>query len=122
MVRATEQAKKDAYNFIGSIQPRGATNAVAALEYAIKIRDRTGVGPSLIYFLTDGFELSEQDNSRFAHQVATMLRSFAPKAQINTIGFWPAEQDRKLLETIAKDSGGEFVVVGDSSEQKNRDN
>jgi Mg-chelatase subunit ChlD len=113
MVRATEQAKKDAYNFIGSIQPRGATNAVAALEYAIKIRDRTGVGPSLIYFLTDGFELSEQDNSRFAHQVATMLRSFAPKTQINTIGFWPAEQDRKLLEAIAKDSGGEFVVVGD---------
>ena len=113
MVRATEQAKKDAYNFIGSIQPRGATNAVAALEYAIKIRDRTGVGPSLIYFLTDGFELSEQDNYRFAHQVATMLRSFAPKTQINTIGFWPAEQDRKLLETIAKDSGGEFVVVGD---------
>jgi Mg-chelatase subunit ChlD len=113
MVRATEQAKKDAYNFIGSIQPRGATNAVAALEYAIKIHDRTGVGPSLIYFLTDGFELSEQDNSRFAHQVATMLRSFAPKTQINTIGFWPAEQDRKLLEMIAKDSGGEFVVVGD---------
>jgi Mg-chelatase subunit ChlD len=113
MVRATEQAKKDAYNFIGSVQPRGATNAVAALEYAVKIRDRSGVGPSLIYFLTDGFELSEQDNSRFAHQVATMLRSFAPKTQINTIGFWPAEQDRKLLEAIAKDSGGEFVVVGD---------
>ena len=113
MVRATEQAKKDAYNFIDPVQPRGATNAVAALEYAIKIRDRAGVGPSLIYFLTDGFELSEQDNSRFAHQVATMLRSFAPKTQINTIGFWPAEQDRKLLETIAKDSGGEFVVVGD---------
>jgi hypothetical protein len=42
-----------------------------------------------------------------------MLRSFAPKTQINTIGFWPAEQDRKLLEAIAKDSGGEFVVVGD---------
>jgi Mg-chelatase subunit ChlD len=113
MVRATERAKKDAYSFIDSLRPAGTTNALAAMQQAVKIRDETGVGPSLIYFLTDGFELSEQDNYRFAHQVATMLRSFAPKTQINTIGFWPAEQDRKLLETIAKDSGGEFVVVGD---------
>jgi len=113
MVRATEQAKKDAYSFIDSLRPAGTTNALAAMQQAVKIRDETGVGPSLIYFLTDGFELSEQDNYRFAHQVATILRSFAPKTQINTIGFWPAEQDRKLLETIAKDSGGEFVVVGD---------
>jgi hypothetical protein len=83
------------------------------MQQAVKIRDDTGVGPSLVYFLTDGFELSEQDSSRFAHQVMTMLRSFSPKTKINTIGFWPAEQDRKLLETMARESGGEFVVVGD---------
>jgi hypothetical protein len=112
LVRATDKAKKDAYDFIGSVQPRGTTNAAAALEYAIKIRDRSDVAPSLIYFLTDGFELSVQDSSRFAHQVATMLRSFSPKTKINTIGFWPEQQDRKLLESIAKDSGGEFVAVG----------
>jgi hypothetical protein len=122
MVRATEQAKKEAYSFIRSIQPRGITNATAALERAIMVKDRTGAGASVIYFLTDGFELSEQDGSRFAHKVATIHRSFAPKAQINTIGFWCGEQDSKVLETIAKESGGKFVMVGSDGEQKNNDN
>jgi hypothetical protein len=118
MVRAT----KEAYSFIRSIQPRGITNATAALERAIMVKDRTGAGASVIYFLTDGFELSEQDGSRFAHKVATIHRSFAPKAQINTIGFWCTEQDSKVLETIAKESGGKFVMVGSDGEQKNNDN
>ncbi len=119
MVRATEQAKKEANEFIAAIQPRGATNATAALERAIMVKDRTGVGASAIYFLTDGFELSEQDGSRFAHKVATIHRSFAPKAQINTIGFWCTEQDGSVLETIAKESGGKFVMVGEAGGQKN---
>lgn len=122
MVRATEQAKKEAYSFIGSIQPRGMTNATAALERAIMIKDRAGAGASAIYFLTDGFELSEQDGSRFAHKVATIHRSFAPKTQINTIGFWCTEQDGSVLDRIAKESGGEFVMVGNAGEQKNYDN
>jgi len=121
MVRATGQAKKEAYDFIAAIQPRGATNATAALERAIMVKDRAGVGASAIYFLTDGFELSEQDGSRFAHKVATMHRSFAPKTQINTIGFWCTEQDGSVLETIAKESGGKFVMVGSAGEQKNDD-
>jgi len=122
MVRATEQAKKEAYSFIGSIQPRGTTNATDALERAIMIKDRAGVGASAIYFLTDGFELSEQDGSRFAHKVATMHRSFAPKAHINTIGFWCTEEDGKVLETIAKESGGQFTFITGGREQKKTDN
>jgi hypothetical protein len=122
MVRATEQAKKEAYEFIAAVGPRGGTNASDALERAIMIKDRTGVGASAIYFLTDGFELSEQDGSRFAHKVATIHRSFAPKTQINTIGFWCTEQDGKVLETIAKESGGKFVMVGNTGEQKDRGN
>lgn len=122
MVRASTQARKEANDFIKSIRPRGTTNATAALEHALKIRDGSGVEPSLIYFLTDGFELSEQDGFRFAHQVATMLRSFSPKTKINTIGFWPEEQDRKILEIIAKETGGEFVAVGDEKGQKGKDN
>jgi Mg-chelatase subunit ChlD len=119
MVRATEQAKKEAHGFIDSVRPRGATNATAALEHAIKVRDRMGVEPSLIYFLTDGFELSEQDNSRFAHQVATLIRSFAPKTKINTIGFWCSEQDSRMLETVANESGGQFTLIGQAG--KNND-
>ena len=122
MVRATEQAKKEAYEFIAAVQPRGGTNAADALERAIMIKDRAGVGASVIYFLTDGFELSEQDGSRFAHKVATMHRSFAPKAQINTIGFWCTEQDGSVLETIAKESGGQFTFITGGREQKKTDN
>ena len=122
MVRATEQAKKEAYSFIAAIEPRGGTNAGDAIEKAILIKDRNGVGASMIYFLTDGFELNEQDGARFAHKVATMHRSFAPKLQINTIGFWCTEQDKFVLETIAKDSGGKFLMVGSTGEQKDGDN
>ncbi len=121
MVRATDQAKKEAYDFIAAVSPRGGTNATDALQRAIMIADRNGEGPSVIYFLTDGFELSEQDGSRFAHKVATMHRSFAPKAQINTIGFWCTEQDKSVLETIAKDSGGKFVMVDGSEQHKDAD-
>lgn len=122
MVRATEEAKKEAYDFIAAVQPRGSTNAADAIERAIMIKDRTGVGASVIYFLTDGFELSEQDGSRFAHQIATIHRSFAPKAQINTIGFWCTEQDGKVLDTIAKENCGKFVMVGNTGGQKDGDN
>ena len=117
MVRATEKAKKEAYEFIGSVQPRGTTNAAAALEHAIKIRDRSGVAPSVIYFLTDGFELSEQGNLRFAHQIETMLKNFSPKTRINTIGFWSDERDSSLLEKIARQSGGQFTLAGQTGEQ-----
>ncbi len=117
MVRASERAKKEAYEFIGAVQPRGATNAQAALSHAIKIRDGAGAGPSVIYFLTDGFELSEQENWRFAHQVETMLRNNSVKTQINTIGFWPDERDRSLLEKIASQSGGRFTLAGQMGEQ-----
>lgn len=123
MVRASAQARKEANEFIRSIKPRGTTNATAALEHAIKIRDGSGIAPSLIYFLTDGFELSPGapgDGSRFAHQVTTMLRSFSPKTKINTIGFWPEEQDRKILEIIAKETGGEFVAAGDKTDKEEK--
>ncbi len=112
-VRATEQAKKDAYVFIDLLKPMGTTNALAALERAMMVRDEAGIGPSVIYFLTDGFDLGEQESSRFSHKITTMLRSILPKAQINTIGFWPGEQDSRVLGTIASQSGGEFVAVKD---------
>jgi uncharacterized protein YegL len=112
MTRATEKAKAESYNFINSLKPAGSTNAMAAIQQAVKIRDQRGDPPSVIYFLTDGFELSEQDGSRFANQVATMLRSFSPKTQINTIGLWPDETDKRTLETIARESGGKFTLIG----------
>jgi hypothetical protein len=117
MARATEQTKNESYNFLNSLNPAGSTNAMAALQQAVKVRDATGQPPNVIYFLTDGFELSEQDGSRFAHQVVTMLRSIAPKTQINTIGLWPGRMDKRTLETIAHRSGGKFTLIGETDEK-----
>ena len=113
VLRATPEAKSAAYNFIDSIQSAGQTNAIAALERAVQIRDSGGNSPSIVYLLTDGFELTAEDSRSFSQRVASMLKRFAPTARINTIGFWPQSDDRKMLEAIAKRSGGEFTFVAD---------
>ena len=117
LLRATQKAKSSAYDFIDSIRPAGQTNALAALERAVQIRDGSGVGPSLVYFLTDGFELTTEDAQRFSQKIANLLARFAPRTRINTIGFWPQGDDRKMLEAIAKQSGGESVFITGGDEE-----
>jgi hypothetical protein len=113
LLRAGEKAKSASYGFIDSIRPAGRTNALAALERAVQVRDGQGISPSVIYFLTDGFELTTEDTQPFSKKVAELLRRFAPTTRINTIGFWPQSDDRKMLEAIARQSNGEFVLVND---------
>ena len=111
LVRAAEQTKSSAYDFIDSVRPAGQTNALAALERAVQIRDGRGQSPSMIYFLTDGFELTPENEEQFPRKIANFFKKFAPTTRINTIGFWPESNDRKMLETIAKQSGGESVFI-----------
>jgi hypothetical protein len=117
LLRATSKTKSAAYDFVDSIRPAGQTNALAALERAVQIRDGSGVGPSLVYFLTDGFELTTEDAQRFSQKIANLLAQFAPTTRINTIGFWPQSDDCKMLGAIARQSGGEFVLITDSEEE-----
>ncbi|MBA7637827.1 hypothetical protein ES703_45476 [subsurface metagenome] len=117
LLRATSKTKSAAYDFIDSIRPAGQTNAFAALERALQIRDGGGVGPSLVYFLTDGFELTTEDAQKFSQKIANLLVRFAPRTRINTIGFWSQSDDCKMLEAIARQSGGEFVLITDSEEK-----
>jgi len=114
LIRATQKARSAAYDFIDSIHPAGQTNAMAALERVVQIRDDGGVSPSTIYFLTDGFELTTENKQRFSQKIANLQKRFAPMTKINTIGFWPQSSDRKMLEAIARQSGGEFVFVADA--------
>jgi len=114
LLRATQEAKSAAYDFIDWVQPAGQTNALAAFERAVQIRDGGGDSPSVIYFLTDGFELINDDPpeaERFPQKVANLQARFAPTTKINTIGFWPQNSDREILKIIARQSGGEFVLV-----------
>jgi hypothetical protein len=114
LIRATKKARLVACDFIDSARPAGQTNALTALERAFGIGDDNGDGPSVIYFLTDGFELTAEDTQRFPQKVTSLLNRFAPVTKINTIGFWPTNDDREMLETIAGQSGGEFVFVTDA--------
>ncbi len=114
-IRATQKNKTAAYDFIDSIAPAGQTNAARALKRAIQIRDSKGQRPSLIYFLTDGFELTAKDQNSFIRKVEILLRKSAPQTKINTIGFRPQDDDRKMLETIAKQSNGQATFITDGN-------
>jgi hypothetical protein len=111
LVRATEQAKSAAFEFIDSVEPAGQTDALAALERAVQVRDRMGMRPGVIYFLTDGFELTTEGRQRFLHKIENLLARFAPGTSINTIGFCSLSEDRKMLRMIAEQTGGEFVFT-----------
>ena len=69
LLRATEKNKSAAYDFIDSVRPAGQTNAMKALKRAMQIRDTKGNKPSLIYFLTDGFELTSKDQNSFSRKI-----------------------------------------------------
>lgn len=116
LVRATPLTKLKACDFIDSIQPTGQTNAVNALKRALQICDSRAGNVSVLYFLTDGFELTGEQTKQLTQTIANLSKRFAPTAKINTIGFWPQENDRILLETIARQSGGEFISIIDDSD------
>ena len=78
LVRASPQAKSQAAVFIKSIRPAGATNAAAALETALKIKTSDGEPPAVIYFLSDGFELSMDNSYKFVNNLLNMRKNFAP--------------------------------------------
>jgi hypothetical protein len=111
LVRATDGAKKDACEFIERGRSAGQTNATAAFERAVKIRSQGGSAPDVIYFLTDGFELTDENQQRFTYTIANLIKTFAPAAKINTIGFWPQGHDRIVLKSIARQSSGECVFI-----------
>ncbi len=111
LMRATVEAKTAVCEFIKSVRPAGMTNAMAALERAMQIRDSSGAAPAIIYFLTDGFELTSDSAYRFVEQVKDVRKNFAPATKINTIGFWVQGWDGRILEKIAKQSGGECTLI-----------
>lgn len=114
LVRASARSKTQACDFVDRIRPAGETNAIEALERAVQIRDNFGKAPAIIYFLTDGFELSDEQTWFFCDKTEKLLKKFAPLTKINTIGFWPQSNDRKMLEMTAGLSGGEFICITDN--------
>lgn len=111
LMRATAKAKSAAIKFVNQTQPGGTTNPLDALKRAMQLRDGMGKAPQLIYFLTDGLDLKQRTdgNQKFSLQVENLRKMLAPATRINTIGFWAEYEDQKILQVVAKHSGGVFV-------------
>ena len=111
LMRAIPKAKSAAIKFINQVQPGGTTNPLDALKRAMQLRDGMGNAPQLIYFLTDGLDFEQRTDGtrRFSLQVENFRKTLAPATKINTIGFWAEYDDQKILQVVAKYSGGEFV-------------
>lgn len=112
LTRATQQSKAAAEKFIDSVVPSGGTNAFAALAQAMRVRDSLDQPAGAIYFLTDGFELTQAESDAFLFKLLNMKKNLAPNMKIHALGFWAQASDCNLLKKIGEQSGGSFVHLG----------
>ena len=117
LIRARPSSKTAACSFIDIITPSGATNALDALASAMRLRDSFDNSAQIIYFLTDGFELTSRQSSRFLHKLLELKKNLAPRIKINTIGFWTQPGDCELLSKIARQTGGTFTLIRTGSDE-----
>ncbi len=108
---ATVGVKSQALQLIERVRPAGSTDAAHALECAMRLRDRDKIGPEVIYFLTDGFSLDEDGSQLFIEKTERLRKSLAPSTVLHTIGFWPQLRDQIMLETLARNTGGNYTEV-----------
>jgi len=111
LLRASPDAKKKAFSFINSITPAGNTTPKTALDHAFTLKDPLGTCPELIYFLTDGFEMHENNSNIFMNELEQRRKYLCPKTKLNTIGFWTKPDDCSILSKIAMNSGGTFTHI-----------
>lgn len=112
LIRASAANKKRCCQFIETMRASGLTNAAGAIRRALQIYGPDRNKCEIIYFLTDGFELDENETD-FSLTTQKMIGDIGTGTRINTIGFWPQEKDRLMLQEISRRSGGEFVLVDD---------
>lgn len=111
LARASEETKRKAIRFVGIMKPSGVTNALDALKQALRVRDAGGEPVRVIYFLTDGFELSGEEAETFNRAVDILLERTTRDIRINVIAFYPQHGDKAILARIARKTGGEMVVI-----------
>jgi len=108
---ATTVSKSQALKLIETVRPQGTTDALHALEMAMRLTGPDGHSAGVFYFLTDGFDLDAAGSQDFLKAVQGLRRKLAPGAVLHTIAFSPQTQDRRLLQTLAQSTGGGFVEV-----------
>jgi hypothetical protein len=112
LVRASNPVKQKAVEFIGRIEPKGQTNAAEAITSAMSGAGAAQKSPDVIYFLTDGFNLSDNDDNYLLTTLLAFRNEHCPKIIINTIGFWPKSKDKVILTQLAQMTGGTYTSAG----------
>jgi hypothetical protein len=110
---ANPDSKRRAYDFLDKFFVRGATNPIPALKLAFEQK------PELIFLLTDGDFSGPGSPGNEAVIQFCKEKTADGRVKINTLGFVNKEtkgspQDMefiKVLQTIAKNSGGDFRMV-----------
>ena len=108
---ATAGAKSAALELIESVRPSGTTDAGHALEAAMQLKNTSGEGVEVVYFLSDGFDLDPQNSRLFAEKVNRLRNVYARNAVLHTIGFDTQPQDRQMLRRLAQEAGGAFINI-----------
>ena len=108
---ATAGAKSTALELIESVRPSGSTDAGHALEAAMQLKNASGKGPEVVYFLTDGFDLDPASSRLFIERVNRLRSKHAPAAVLHTIGFDAQPGDRQMLKHLAQNTGGAFIEI-----------
>ncbi len=108
---ATVGGKSAALELIESVRPSGSTDAGHALEAAMQLKDSSGKGAEVIYFLTDGFDLDSASSRLFVEKVNRLRSKYARAAVLHTIGFDAQLGDRQMLRHLAQNTGGAFIEI-----------
>jgi hypothetical protein len=101
LVFGTEQNKNLARRFVGSITASGATRHLEALEMAL------GLGPDVIFFLTDADEprMSAADLARIAQ------RNRGTSINAIEFGYGARRESDNFLVALARQNGGKHVYI-----------
>ncbi|MBN2582596.1 MAG: VWA domain-containing protein, partial [Planctomycetes bacterium] len=99
LTAATEENKKTARKFVGSVMPVGQTDPSDALRRAFRLR------PDTIYLLTDG---------EFDKSIPKLIRGMnsAGKVTVNTVCFLYSNGE-PMLKEIAQDNNGTYRYVSE---------
>ena len=109
--RATDKNKAAAIEFVDRVRLSGKGDALKALRRAMQVKDYAKRPPTLVYFLTDGFDLHDKNTSSFPKTIENLRKALAPGTTINTIAFWARLNDCKILKKVAENSGGSFLSI-----------
>jgi Mg-chelatase subunit ChlD len=108
---ATAGFKSAAFDLIESIRPSGTTDAGHALDRALQLKDASGKGVEVVYFLTDGFDLDSRESQLFVGRISRLLDSYDSGIVLHTIGFDAQPRDRQMLKQLAHQAGGVFIDI-----------